>query len=81
MRKLNEEEARTFVEDRCKWKNYKNIDDYIEDIVVCLVYSPWHYSEKRAREQCDERMIFIEQSYEDKMPADDCAAEVGYCCG
>lgn len=81
IKKLSEKEADAFVEARCKWLDYKSIDDYIEDIVVCLVYSPWHYTEKRAREQCEDRMNFIKQSFKEKMPADDCSADVGYNCG
>jgi hypothetical protein len=81
IKKMTENEARIFVRDRCKWKDYKSIDDYVEDVVVCLVYSPWHYTEKEAREQCEERMNFIKQSFKEKMPADDCSADVGYCCG
>jgi hypothetical protein len=41
----------------------------------------WHYSEERARERCKERMAWIEEFFEQKEPADDASAEIGYCCG
>ncbi len=81
MKLLTEEEARKFMEDRSEFLDYRNINEYIEDIVVCLVYSSWHYTEERAREQCADRMIFIERSFAEKEPADVCAADVGYNCG
>ena len=43
---------RRFTEERCTFLDYKDIQEYIEDIVVCLVYSSWHYSEERGPENC-----------------------------
>ena len=81
IRKMTEEEAEKLCEERCTFLDYKDIQEYIEDIVVCLVYSPWHYSEERARQQCVERMAWVEESFERKEPADDVVADIGYCCG
>ena len=81
IKKMTEEEARRFTEERCTFLDYKDIQEYIEDIVVCLVYSSWHYSEVRARELCKESMEWIEECFEQKEPADDACAEIGYCCG
>ena len=81
VKKMTEEEARKFCEERCTFLEYKDIQEYIEDIVVCLVYSSWHYSEERARQQCEERMAWVEMFFERKEPADDAAADIGYCCG
>ena len=39
VRELTKEEARKFKEERCTFLDYKDIQEYIEDIVVCLVYS------------------------------------------
>ena len=47
---MTEEEAEKLCEERCTFLDYKDIQEYIEDIVVCLVYSPWHCSEERARQ-------------------------------
>lgn len=81
MKELSYEEAQKFMDDRCVFLDYKSILEYIEDIVVCLIYSPWHYTEEDARRQCEERMKWIEYYYERKMPADDCAVDIGYNCG
>ena len=81
MKELSYEEAKQFKDERCMFLAYKDIQEYIEDIVICLVYSTWHYTEQEAREQCEERMKLIEYSYEKKVPADDCAMNVGYNCG
>ena len=59
VKKMTEEEARKFCEERCTFLEYKDIQEYIEDIVVCLVYSSWHYSEERARELCKEGMALL----------------------
>ena len=48
---------------------------------MCLVYSSWHYSEEEARQQCEERMAWVEMFFERKEPAHDAAADIGYCCG
>ena len=81
IRKMTDEEARGFYKERSTFLDYKDIQEYIEDIVICLVYSSWHYSEERARELCEERMIWIEQSYEQKEPAYSAFPDIGYCCG
>ena len=81
IRKLTKEEAKRFKKERCTFLDYKNIQEYIEDIVVCLVYSSWHYTEEEAREQVQDRMVWVEYYYEKKEPADGAAADIGYCCG
>ena len=81
VRIMTDEEAEKFCDERCIFLDYKSIDEYLEDIVTCLVYSPWHYTEEEAREQCKERMVWVERYYEQKEPADDAAADIGYCCG
>ena len=81
IKKMTEEEARRFTEERCTFLDYKDIQEYIEDIVVCLVYSSWHYSEERARELCKERMAWIEEFFEQKEAAYHASVDIGYCCG
>ncbi len=81
IRKLTEEEAGKFREERCTFLDYKDIREYIEDIVICLIYSSWHYTEEHARELCEERMVWVERYFEEKEPADDAAADIGYCAG
>ena len=51
---------------------------------LCALYIPsWHYSEEEDRQQCEERMEWVEMFFERKRkePADDAAADIGYCCG
>lgn len=81
VKEMTREEARRFKEERCTFLDYTDIQEYIEDIVVCLVYSTWHYTEEEARKQCEERMGWVKRFYEQKEPADDAAADIGYCCG
>lgn len=56
-----------------KFLGYKDISEYIEDIVTILVYSTWYFTEDRAREQCEDRKALIERCFKKKVPADDCA--------
>ena len=81
MKRLTHKEAMAFCKECCEWKNYATIEEYIEDIVVILVHSTWHYTEEQAREICVERRKLIEYYYERKTPADDCACDAGYYCG
>lgn len=81
IRKMTEEEARNFYEERCTLLDYKDIQEYIKDIIVCLVYCTWHYLEERARQQCEELMAWGEEYYEQKEPVGNAAADIGYCCG
>ena len=81
VREMTREEAEKFCDERNTFLDYKDIQEYIEDIVVCLVYSSWYYSEEGARKQCEERMVWVKRYYEQKVPADDAAADIGYCCG
>lgn len=81
MREMNREEALAFEKSRDEWQNYKNIDEYIEDVVTLLVYSPWHYSEEHAREIVDYKKKYVENAFKEKTPANDCSAEVGFFAG
>ncbi len=81
MRKMGKEEAKEFCASRCTFLDYSSIEEYVEDIITCLVYSPWHYSEQTARKKCAEGMEFIRRSYGQKIPADDCSVDIGYSCG
>lgn len=82
MKKMSEQEASRYTEECRSFKHYKSINDYKEDVVTCLVYSPWHYSEERARKIVeDERAEYVKTAYAEKEPAYDCCAEVGFHCG
>ncbi len=75
------ENPKEFVKECDSFKDYKDINEYIEDVVACLVYSPWGYSEKRAREIVKDRKKYIKEAFENEEAANDCSAEVGYFCG
>ena len=60
------------------WKNYKSIEEYKEDVVKCLMYSTWRYTEKQANEIVDERAVWLKHYYKSKTPADVCCAEIGF---
>lgn len=81
VRKMTDDESYAFSKERCKFLNYKDVSEYIDDIVTILVYSTWRYSEDRARKQCEDRIVLIERYFQKKVPADDCAMDVGYSCG
>lgn len=78
VRKMTEKEAEQFCNERYTFLDYKDIGGYIEDIVTCLVYSTWHYTEEDSREQCRERSALIKRCYSEKTPAYLCAMDVGY---
>ena len=63
------------------FKDYKSLEEYIEDLVVCLVYSSWNYTEEQAREIVDEKMEIAREFFEEKVPAEKATAELGYFCG
>ena len=81
IKKMSEAEARKFTDGCREFKNYKTIEEYTEDVVACLIYSPWHYTEEEARDIVKGYMWYVKKAYEEKELADDCCAEVGYSCG
>ena len=81
VKEMTNEEAWKFEEDCGTFKDYKSVSEYIEDIVTCLVYSTWHYTEDRARKRAEQEADYIKRCYSEKCPAADCAVDVGYQCG
>ena len=81
MKKFTQEEAWTYTEACQKFKNYNSLDEYAEDVVICLMYSSWHYSEERARQLVKEDMEYIKKCFDKKTPASICCSDVGYSCG
>ena len=70
-RSLTDEEVK-FVRDCFEWKNYRSKEAFVEDVVKCLMFSSWRYSEDDAREIVDKlRKDYIEEAYRDKEPAYD----------
>lgn len=81
MKKFSEDEAERFTESCRTFKKYNSIEDYIEDVVACLVYSSWHYTEEQARECIKDRMDYVKEAFLNEEPADACCAEVGFYAG
>ena len=66
----------------CKvFKDYRSIDEYIEDLVLCLMFSTWHYTEEQARQLVADRMDYVKEAFEEREPADSSCSEVGYVAG
>ncbi len=81
MKRMTNEETIAFLKEHERFGDYNGIDEYIDDIVTILVNSSWHYDEQIARELVQDRMDYIREAYEDKVPVGFSSAEVGYCCG
>ena len=79
--KMEHNEAKVFVKERDEWRDYSTIEEYIEDVTTCLVYSSWRYSEEHAREIIDYKMVWVKYGFEHQIPANDCSAEVGFFAG
>ena len=78
MKKLTPEEVVAFEKERSTFIDYKNIEEYIEDVAVLLVYSPWRYTEELALQLIEDRKDYIEEAFRDKESAYSCSAEVGF---
>jgi hypothetical protein len=63
------------------FKDDQNIEEYKEEICQCLICSSWHYSREDALDHIKDNEDYVRKCYEKKIPADECSAEVGYCCG
>ncbi len=74
-------DEKDFVKGCCKFKDYANIEEYVADIQKCLELSSWHYSAEQAKKLIKNDMEYIQKSFEDKDPADDVAADIGFTCG
>ena len=77
----DEEERKAFVKSCQTFKAYNDVKEYEEDVAACLVYSPWRYSEERAKERVKRENRYVQKAFKEKMPADDCSIEIGYSCG
>ena len=81
MVKLSKEEGKKFKKECNEWKDYKSLDDYKKDILVCLVFSSWGYSEDGAMKRIASEENYIKEAFDQKEPANLCSAEVGYVAG
>ena len=72
---------RDYVESLSKFRNYNSIDEYVRDIIICLIESYLGHSEKQERFLVKCHLPYIKDSYECREPAGYCSIEVGYCSG
>lgn len=63
-----------------EFKDYNNIDEYIEDIVYCLIKF-CHDDEETARSFVEDKMDEIIREYNSKYPAYDYAMDYYDICG
>lgn len=82
-RKNTNPEEKEFLRGCNQFKDYASIDEYIADIRRWLMLSSYHCSEEEAAKLTENpvRKKWIEESFENKEPAADIAADVGYFCG
>lgn len=78
-------EEKEFVESCDEFKDYKSIDEYIEDIRCLLMLGiiNQRYSETEANELIYDKihMNWIEKSFSNKEDACSIAVDIAYCCG
>lgn len=74
-------EEREFFDGCEAFKNYGSLDEYIADIHKWLTLSSWKYSDEAADRHIKANMAYIERAYENREPAADVGAEVGFCGG
>lgn len=72
---------REFFDSCDEFKNYAEIDEYKADIRRWLTLSSWHYTGKRANVLIDQHTAYIKAAFDNREPAADAGAEVGFGCG
>ena len=75
------EYGKDYINGFCEFKDYNSLDEYIRDLIICLMESYPYRSEDHARSLVKCNMDYIRSSYEHKEPIAYCSIEVGYCCG
>lgn len=74
-------EDREFFDGCDDFKNYADIEEYKADIKRWLTLSSWGYSEERADKLIKQNDAYIEKAFNEREPASDAGAEVGFSCG
>ena len=62
------------------FRDYESIDEYVDDVIFCLMHS-CRYSEEAAKNFTEIKRDEIERCYERKCPADDLAMDYYHLCG
>ena len=72
---------RKYADGCTKFKNYNSIDEYMDDVIICIMACYPHYNYPQASETAYRFLENVENSYEIKENAYDCGVDLGYCCG
>ena len=64
-----------------EFKDYNSFEEYVRDVIICLMESYPKRSEEHSRFLVKCNIEYVKSSYEYREPADYCVIEVGYCCG
>lgn len=64
-----------------KFKKYNSFDEYVRDVLICLMegYPKNSLEDSKFLVRCN--FEYVKSTYENRLPADYCVIEVGYCCG
>lgn len=73
-------EKRKRLRECSKFKDYRNIDEYIEDVIFCLINS-CRYSEESAKNFVKDKKDEVRRDYEHKYPTYDLAMDYFPICG
>ncbi len=74
-------DAEAFLKSCAVFKEYERLEEYEKDIVAYLMCCEWHYSKEHAEEQVRHDNDYVQKAFKNKMPAQDCALDIGYVCG
>ena len=67
---------------RCKtFKDYNSLDEYVKDIIICLMDIFPYYDLERSKEDVKVEIKDIEHSFNVETPAYDYSIDLGYGCG
>ena len=67
---------------RCKkFKDYNSLDEYVKDIIICLMDIFPYYDLEMSKEDVKVEIKDIEHSFNVDIPAYDYAIDLGYGCG
>lgn len=64
-----------------EFKDYNSFEEYVRDVLICLMETYPGHSEEDSRFLAKCRMDYIRSSFEAREPAAYCIIDVEYCCG
>lgn len=64
-----------------EFKDYSSFEEYVRDVIICLMESYPKHSEEHSRFLVKCNIEYVKSSYEYREPTNYCVIEVGYCCG